>query len=202
MAESATERARALAEAEHEGQRRKANHQPYLDHVSVVAEMLSERRYDDEVVAAALLHDTVEHTSVEADQVRGEFGDRIADLVAAMTDREEIEPFDARKDEHRGRIEAAGRDACAIYAADKVAGIREARDGFEEVGPEVEERLGNTLATRFAVWEADLEMLETVSPPLELAVILREELSSLRSRLAEARHPHATGGGPAAAPTA
>ncbi len=172
-------RAHGLAEREHEGQTRKADGRPYLEHVTSVADILADGGLGPDVVTAALLHDAVEHTEVGLGQVADEFGEGIAGLVAAMTDREEIEPWEARKDEHRSRVAASGRDACAIYAADKLEGVREARAGYAEVGEAVQERLGNSLEARIAVWNADVEMIDELRPPLPFADLLRTELSGL-----------------------
>lgn len=172
-------RAHSLAEREHAGQSRKGNGEPYLEHVVSVAEVLHRTGFDEEVVAAAVLHDAVEHTDVGPGLVEREFGERVGGLVGAMTDREDIEPWQKRKDEHRSRVEAAGRDACAIYGADKLAGIREAREGYAEVGERVEERLGNTLDQRISVWRADIALLEGLEPPLPFAGDVRTELEGL-----------------------
>lgn len=170
------EGARLLAQRVHAGQRRKADGRPYLAHVGAVADTLANTGFTPEVLAAALLHDAVEHTDVEPEEIDRDFGAGVAMLVAAMTDRSEIEPWVARKQEHRERVALAGRDACAIYAADKLEGVREARSGYAEVGEDLEERLGNTLGTRFLVWDADVRMLETLEEPLPFIPLLREEL--------------------------
>ena len=172
--------AHALAREGHAGQRRKANEASYLSHAVVVAEILAAADFDDEVIAAGLLHDTVEHTGVELDAVRTRFGQRVGSLVAAMTDREEIADWERRKDEHRGRVAGAGRDAAAIYGADKLCGIREAREGYAELAEDVEERLGNPLDLRLRAWNRDLEMLAAVDPPLPIADEIALELERLR----------------------
>jgi (p)ppGpp synthase/HD superfamily hydrolase len=170
-----------LAKREHAGQSRKANATPYLRHVVAVAEVLAEAGFDDEVVAAALLHDTVEHTSLDLAGIRTRFGDRVGALVGAMTDRDEIESWEDRKAEHRERVRASGREASAIYAADKLCGIREARDGYAEVAEDVEERLGASLDQRLRIWEEDLRMAAAVAPPLPFTSEIARELRRLRS---------------------
>jgi (p)ppGpp synthase/HD superfamily hydrolase len=172
--------AHAIAAREHAGQRRKANHTSYLSHVVAVAEIVAEAGFDDELVAASLLHDAVEHTPLGLDDIRMRFGERIGSLVEAMTDREEIEDWKDRKDEHRRRIRGAGRDAIAIYAADKLCGLREARDAYAEIAEDVEDRLGSPLDLRLRAWHEDLAMVNAVEPPLPFADQLAGELSRLR----------------------
>ena len=173
--------ARALAAQAHQGQRRKANRMPYVDHVNGVADLLADAGLDDEVVAAGILHDVVEHSEMTEGDVRTRFGDRVGSLVEAMTDREEISAWEERKDEHRDRVRAAGREAASIYAADKVSGVREARDGYGEMEEEVESRLGAPLDLRERTWERDLEMLRSFSPPVPMTDDLERELERLRA---------------------
>lgn len=101
-------------------------------------------------------------------------------LAAAMTDRKEISDWERRKGDHRGRVAKAGRDAAAIYGADKLRGIREARDGYAKLAEDVEERLGNPLDERMRVWERDLEMLAALDPPLLFSEEIAVELERLR----------------------
>lgn len=178
-----------LAAREHAGQNRKATPMPYLDHVRAVAELLTGYGFDNEVIAAALLHDAIEHTDLSTAKIASQFGERIADLVAAMTDRQEIEDWEQRKDEHRARVSEAGRDAVAIYAADKLAGVREARVGYAEVDESVEGRLGRPLDQRLEVWDRDLEMVSRVQPALPFAAELAEELGRLRRDRAVSSSP-------------
>jgi GTP pyrophosphokinase len=78
------ERAYRVAERAHEGQKR-ASGEPYINHCLAVADILAEMRVPPEVVAAAILHDTVEDTSVTLDDLRRDFSDEIARLVDGVT---------------------------------------------------------------------------------------------------------------------
>jgi (p)ppGpp synthase/HD superfamily hydrolase len=111
----------------HAAQRRDVDRAPFILHPLEVGALLSSRGFDDEVVAAGLLHDVLEDTDAGLDEVRGRFGDRIADAVAAVTEDPTIEDYRARKAALRDQVAAAGPDAHAVYAADKVAKARELR---------------------------------------------------------------------------
>jgi GTP pyrophosphokinase len=78
------ERAFATAEEGHRGQFRKTGH-PYITHPLAVAHMLAGYGLDETTIAAALLHDTVEDTDVTMDQIRGQFGDEVAQLIDGVT---------------------------------------------------------------------------------------------------------------------
>lgn len=77
-------RAYRVAEKAHEPQKR-ASGEPYISHCLAVASILAEMRVPPPVVAAGLLHDTVEDTGLTLDDLRRDFGDEIAKLVDGVT---------------------------------------------------------------------------------------------------------------------
>jgi (p)ppGpp synthase/HD superfamily hydrolase len=80
-------RAMHFATARHGTQKRKGTGLPYVLHVQNVAMLLAKAGVSDAtVVAAALLHDVVEDTPTTIEEVRKEFGDAVADVVAQVTD--------------------------------------------------------------------------------------------------------------------
>lgn len=106
-----------------------------IDHPVAVAELLSEQGFGETVVAAALLHDTVEDTTLTSEQIEEYFGPEVATLVAEVTEDPKIEPYPARKAEARSRV-MRDRKAAAIYAADKLANTRDILDADEGVRAE------------------------------------------------------------------
>ena len=78
------DRAYALAEAAHNGQRRRSG-EPYICHPLSVAQILVELGMDSESIAAALMHDVAEDTAVSVDEIRSKFGDEVALLVDGVT---------------------------------------------------------------------------------------------------------------------
>ncbi len=78
------QRAYRVAEKAHEGQTRVSG-EPYINHCLAVAQILAELRVPPEVLAAGLLHDTVEDTSVTLEDIRRDFGDVVANLVDGVT---------------------------------------------------------------------------------------------------------------------
>ena len=111
----------------HVGQSRAVDDAPFILHPAEVASLLSSRGYDDEVIAAALLHDVVENTEAGIADVRVRFGARVAAIVAAVTEDDAIEDDEERKAALREQVAGAGSDAQAVYAADKLAKTRELR---------------------------------------------------------------------------
>ena len=91
-------RAYRVAEAAHKEQRRASN-EPYINHCLAVASILAELRVPPEVVAAGLLHDTVEDTQVTLQDLKRDFGDEISRLVDGVTKLTQL-PRVSRGDQH------------------------------------------------------------------------------------------------------
>ena len=158
---------------------------PFIEHPLAVAELLTEQNYPDEVIVAGLLHDVAEHAEVEPDALRGRFGDEVAELVAALTEDPSIPEYEERKEEHRERIAAAGQEAQAIFAADKIANVAILRDSYEVLGEDVDEDLPVSLDVKILIWEFDLEMLFANSPGVLLVERFADEMVGLWGQRAE-----------------
>ena len=78
------QRAYRLAEKAHAGQKR-ASGEPYVNHCLAVAAILVGFLMPADIIAAGLLHDTVEDTSIKIDDLRRDFGEGVANLVQGVT---------------------------------------------------------------------------------------------------------------------
>ena len=99
-------RALAFAAHKHRDQRRKdAEASPYINHPIALAEVLAGegRVADVEVLAAALLHDTIEDTATTGEELAREFGERIAGMVAEVTDDPVLEKPARKRAQKIGR---------------------------------------------------------------------------------------------------
>jgi (p)ppGpp synthase/HD superfamily hydrolase len=168
----------------HLGQYRKQTGEQFVQHPIAVASLLSKSGYDGPVIAAAYLHDVVEKTHVQLDEIRERFGPSVAELVDNLSEDEEIPGYAARKRALRSRVLASGHDAVTIYAADRVANMRDWRKVAPEDRRACGERLGTTLEERFALWGEDVEELHEIGPDVPFLGEMETELEALR---AEAR---------------
>ena len=76
------EEARSFAEKAHEGQFRKGTKRPYIVHPLEVAKIVSTMTDDEEMISAALLHDTLEDCrQVTKEQIKEAFGERVLEMV-------------------------------------------------------------------------------------------------------------------------
>jgi len=116
-------RARAFAIAAHEavGQKRKYTGEPYYFHPLQVATIVQSFGGTDEMVVAALLHDTVEDTDITLDIIEQEFGATVAKLVDELTDKF-VDPAIGnrahRKTLERERLATISKEAQTIKLAD------------------------------------------------------------------------------------
>lgn len=121
-------RAADLAARAHAGQRRKGEGDvPYVNHCTAVACLVAGVTDYAETIAAALLHDTVEDSEVTLDQLSAEFGPRVAELVACVTDSAEVTSLalSERKAAQAEKMRSAPDAAKLIKIADQTSNLRD-----------------------------------------------------------------------------
>ena len=140
------EKAVAFALEAHGGTVRKGKaSRPYILHPLEAMIIAASMTDDDEVLAAAVLHDTVEDTPVTADDIRREFGDRVAELVAdesedKQKDRPAAETWKERKQATIDHLREADFGAKVICLGDKLANLREMARDHKEIGDRLWDR--------------------------------------------------------------
>lgn len=172
-----TRAAFGFAAARHAGQYREIDGAPFIVHPLEVGRLLHGDDQPDHVVAAGLLHDVLEKTATPALELEFEFGTHVARLVEAVSDDPSIETYDERKRELRDRVERSGSETLAIYAADKIAKVRElgslsARRASQRKN---QAKLGH--------YRASLEMLRRAAGNTGLVTCLEAELGRLDPRV-------------------
>ncbi len=123
------ERAYEVAEHCHRGQRRRSG-DPYITHPLAVTTILAELGMPPSTLCAALLHDTVEDTTLTLDLVTKEFGDEVAGLVDGVTKLDKVKWGDAAEAETiRKMVVAMARDirVLVIKLADRLHNMRTLR---------------------------------------------------------------------------
>ncbi len=180
-------RAWRFAAGAHEGQRRKGDGSPYINHPVAVAELTERQGGDSEQVAAAFLHDVLEDTDTPAERIHERFGAEVGRLVEALSDDRSIGDYERRKAGLRSQVEAAGERAILIYGADKLANAGDLRRIYRSEGEAVEDRFNAPLELRIRLWREDLEMAVGRIGRTSLLAELEAELDALeRDRAAKA----------------
>ncbi len=119
--------AAAFAAERHREQRRKdAGASPYINHPLTLAAILAVEGAveDPRVIAAALLHDTVEDTETTLAEIEARFGGEVAGIVAEVTDDKNL-PKPARKELQVTRAAHKSPGAKRVKRADKIANLRD-----------------------------------------------------------------------------
>ncbi|MDQ3085177.1 MAG: RelA/SpoT family protein, partial [Actinomycetota bacterium] len=168
-------RAFQYAAAAHEGQVRRSG-EPFVHHPWSTAKICAELHLDDQSIVAALLHDVVEDTERDLDDVRAEFGDEIAQLVEGVTkltrtsfqSREQAEAENYRKmivamaqDVRVILIKLADRlhNMRTIEYQGKQAQVRKAKETLEVYAP-----LAHRLGIHALKWELEDLSFEILHP--------------------------------------
>ena len=123
------DRAIVFAVNAHRNTERRGKGFPYIVHPMEAVEIVATITPDQELLAAAALHDTVEDTDVTVEDIRREFGDRIAELVYAESDRftegvSEEDSWHDRKQAAIDRLRNAPHDAKIVAMGDKLSNMR------------------------------------------------------------------------------
>ena len=142
MDTSILDRAILFAVNAHQGTERRGKGFPYIVHPMEAVEIVATMTTDQELLAAAVLHDTVEDTDVTLDDIRREFGERVAKLVEEESDVfidgvSEADSWHERKQAAIDRLAQASRDAKMVALGDKLSNARIIYRDFVQKGDEL-----------------------------------------------------------------
>jgi GTP pyrophosphokinase len=192
-------RAFRFAARAHEGQQRRSG-EDFVLHPWGAAKICAQLRLDDETIAAALLHDVVEDTETDIDDVRDEFGDEVAKLVEGVTKLTRVH-FQSREqaeaENYRKLIMAMAEDARVILIklADRLHNLREieylgkqkqmqkAKETLEVYAP-----LAHRLGIHALKWELEDLAFATLHPRKyeEIKAMVAERRADRESHVSEA----------------
>src|SRR5437588_922155 len=192
-------RAFLFAADAHEGQQRRSG-EDFVLHPWGAAKICAQLQLDDETIAAALLHDVVEDTDVQLDDVRAEFGEEIAKLVEGVTKLTRVQ-FQSREqaeaENYRKLIIAMAEDVRVILIklADRLHNLREieylgkqkqlqkARETLEVYAP-----LAHRLGIHKLKWELEDLAFETLHPRKyeEIKTMVAERRADREEHVSEA----------------
>ena len=139
------EKAIIFATKAHAGTCRKGKDKPYILHPIEAMEIVMHFTEDEDVLAAAVLHDTVEDTAVTAERLEKEFGSRVAALVASVSedkkrDRSSEATWKERKQETISQLRNASYETKLICLGDKLSNLREMENDYADIDDALWER--------------------------------------------------------------
>jgi GTP diphosphokinase / guanosine-3',5'-bis(diphosphate) 3'-diphosphatase len=192
-------RAFRFAATAHEGQQRRSG-SDFIEHPVGVASICAQLRLDEQTLAAALLHDVVEDTETDIDDVRTEFGEEIAQLVEGVTKLTRIQ-FQSREqaeaENYRKMIVAMSEDVRVILIklADRLHNMRtieylgkqkqiqKAKETLDVYAP-----LAHRLGIHALKWELEDLAFQTLHPRKyeEISTMVAERRADREGHVAEA----------------
>ena len=133
------DRAIIFAVNAHAGTERRGKGFPYIVHPMEAVEIVATMTSDQDLLAAAALHDTVEDTDVTVERIKEEFGERIASIVASESDtfQDGVSEEDSWHDRKRAaikRLASASRDAKIVALGDKLSNMRAIARDYSVMG--------------------------------------------------------------------
>ena len=134
-----SDKAITFATKVHSGQLRKGTNIPYILHPLEAASIVGTMTTDDEIIAGAVLHDVVEDTDTNVEEIRKLFGERVAELVASESEdkREHLSAqstWKIRKQETLDHLKTASIDVKMITLGDKLSNIRAIYRDYNLIG--------------------------------------------------------------------
>lgn len=133
------EKAVAFATRSHEGAFRKGTKVPYIVHPLETAVIVALMVTDEELICAALLHDVVEDAGVTEEELKAEFGHRVAELVMEETE-DKSKSWKERKSMTLDHLEHASRESKILVLADKLSNLRTTARDLLLVGDDLWQR--------------------------------------------------------------
>ncbi|MBQ4559692.1 MAG: bifunctional (p)ppGpp synthetase/guanosine-3',5'-bis(diphosphate) 3'-pyrophosphohydrolase [Tyzzerella sp.] len=131
------EKAIAFATQAHEGQVRKGTSRPFIQHPLEVGKIVASMTEDEEVISAAILHDTIEDCKGVTEEMLCErFTPRVASLVA-LESEDKSKTWMERKGATIAHLKVAPREIQMIGLADKLSNMRDIDRDYPECGEEL-----------------------------------------------------------------
>ena len=123
----------------HSGTERRGKGFPYIVHLMEAVEIVATITPDQELLSAAILHDTVEDTDTTVEDIRREFGQRVAMIVKAESDirregESDEESWHRRKQEAIDRLRSAPYEAKVVAMGDKLSNMRAIARDYASMG--------------------------------------------------------------------
>lgn len=139
------DKALSFAIKAHSGTERRGKGFPYIVHPMEAVSIVSTITADQELLAAAALHDVVEDTDYTEEDIRKEFGDRVASLVASESDlvvegKSQEDSWKERKQYAIDRLAKLGRDGKIVAIGDKLSNARALLRDYNELGDKLWDR--------------------------------------------------------------
>jgi (p)ppGpp synthase/HD superfamily hydrolase len=177
------ERAASFAAEKHKNQRRKEGGLLYISHLFGVALILQKYNYSETVIAAGLLHDTLEDTDTTETEIVENFGQEILELILQVTNDDSLS-WKEKKQKYVDTVRVASAGAQAIALADKIHNMKSLLINLEDLGEDIVWSFFNARpAEKLWFEEACLQMFqETFSGPATMLIEYEAQIADLKTK--------------------
>lgn len=128
-----------FATIKHANQKRKGTDIPYIVHPMEVMQILTENGCSEDIIVAGILHDTLEDTDTEFEEIKDNFGEYVARLVASESE-DKSKSWEERKQATINHLASAPDDEAICCLADKLSNLRSIYYDCLRLGDQVWER--------------------------------------------------------------
>jgi len=174
------DRAIELAVKAHRKQVRKGTRTAYITHPFAVGVILAKAGCSEEVVAAGILHDTVEDGGVNLSRLREEFGERVAGIVEKCTEPDKRRSWSKRKQHILDSVDRAGLEVKFVVCADKLHNIRSIERDYCTLGDRLWSRFRRGREDQKWYYRSLVEALRIRSGPPAYQELYKEFRSKVR----------------------
>lgn len=166
----------------HGGQTRRSSDEPYVNHVLRVARLVHDTGAPEEVIIAAILHDTVEDTDVTMEDIQQKFGNIVTGYVDTLTEDDKSAAWEDRKAEAQMKLMNASKEAMLIKAADKIDNISSIIS-FAQTHPDTDpwKFFNRGKEKKIPVWEKTYTLFEERYPECPLLDTFRSVLDEVKT---------------------
>ncbi|WP_097006336.1 HD domain-containing protein [Lacrimispora amygdalina] len=145
----------------HDGQRRKGSCMPYIVHPTECGFIAAEITDNADIIAAAILHDTLEDTDITYDYLAKNFNHNIADMVKALSENKRKElsssiTWEERKKESIKHYKKLDQGTKIILLTDKLSNLRSLDEDYKFLGEEVWEKFNMKKKERHAWYYGEI----------------------------------------------
>lgn len=127
---------------------------PYVSHLIATAFIAADYTDSEDVIIAALLHDTLEDTDYTAAELEDDFGGTVRELVETVTEPpREAGDWEDRKNTYIKQIKKGSEDAAIIAAADKIHNLRSIVEDYYDDHSRFIADFGGSLEKRVEVYQ-------------------------------------------------
>ncbi len=160
-----------FAAVAHRNQTRKATDIPYISHPFAVGILLQKEKCSDSVIAAGILHDTLEDTDTNYETLAEQFGEHIANLVRAASEPDKTLPWRVRKQHTIDMLKNLSIEEIQVITADKLHNLQSIKEDRKTIGEMVWERFNHGMKDQHWYYAS---IVKELAPRKEEFTLIRE----------------------------